>query len=514
MGGSGGATNGGGGAGAGMVSPCPTDCSQISTGQCLVAICNEELLQCEVIADEDGTTCDDGLFCTANDFCSAGVCMGGAMNTCGMNPPECNEVICNEASQSCSTAPAMDGATCMQDMCLVGSQCSNGSCVGGVPNDCFFAHVPNDCHIAVCDPQTGMCVPEPGNENDACTDQNDLCSINNTCTGGVCSGGTPRDCSGLTMGCFDGVCNQMTGQCEQMAIMPGQMCAEATDECNDGICDMMGNCNPMPANQGQACDTDGCFVGQTCNVGTCQGGAEITACINNDDCCPATCDLTNDDDCGCDFALISNETQLQDAVITNLIIANGHTFINYDNNQNGVHSSNMTLLNMYETIIFHEHDRTISSVEMNNLTAWVQAGGRLLVTGYDSLGSPTDQNLANVVNCTGPGDGPFSNTLIVTNATHPIMMGPAQAFMMSQSLTASTTDHDQCNPGVNAVRLISVTSSSKLQVTDNVGAGNGKVIYWNGNGVTTGPLTDWNGTGGSQPDLQNLFVNVLDHMCQ
>jgi hypothetical protein len=120
--------------------------------------------------------------------------------------------------------------------------------------------------------------------------------------------------------------------------------------------------------------------------------------------------------------------------------------------------------------------------------------------------------MASVVNCTGPGDGPFNNALTVVDATHPIMQGPAQAFTLNMSLTASSTDHDQCTPGNGATKLIDVSGSSKLVVTDNMGQG--KVIYWNGNGSGSGDLTDWNGAGGTQPDLQNLLVNVLDFMCQ
>ena len=33
------------------------------------------------------------------------------------------------------------------------------------------------------------------------------CTVNQTCVVGVCQGGTPMDCSHLTQGCFDGVCN-------------------------------------------------------------------------------------------------------------------------------------------------------------------------------------------------------------------------------------------------------------------------------------------------------------------
>jgi hypothetical protein len=303
-----------------------------------------------------------------------------------------------------------------------------------------------------------------------------------------------------------------TGQCTQNPIMPGQQCADATDQCNTGICDTLGMCNPVPANEGQMCDTDGCFVGQTCASGSCTGGTQTTACVNNDDCCPNGCDLTNDDDCGCDFGLISDNTQLADPVVTGLLTANGHTFVLHDNNSTGVHTSNMALLSQYETIIMHQHDRVLSTTETTNLSAWIQAGGRLLVTGYDSLGSPTDANLASVVNCLSPADGPFGNALTVTNATHPIMQGPAQAFTLNAMLTAGSTDHDTCVPGPGSVQLMTVQgTSAKLLVTDNVGLG--RVIYWNGNGSSVGPPVDWISSG-TQPDLQNLFINVIDHMCQ
>ncbi|MCA9617612.1 MAG: hypothetical protein KC731_01235, partial [Myxococcales bacterium] len=451
-----------------------------------------------------------------NDTCQNGSCMGGGQNDCGNTPPACNEVTCDEQTESCSVAPANNGDPCQgTDLCVVGSTCNNGTCVGGEPNLCFFQPVPDECHVSVCNPSSGVCEPQPGNDGDGCTVMSDLCSVGNTCLGGICSGGSPKDCSQLTVGCFDGVCDTTTGQCAQNPIMPGNQCAEATDQCNVGICDMNGSCNPMPANENMACDTDGCFVGQTCSSGNCQGGTQITACINGDNCCPSGCDLTNDDDCGCDYALISDETQLDDPAITALITANGHYFTTLNNNgSTGVHTSNMALLNQYETIILHNHDRVLTTTEATNLSNWIQAGGSLLVTGYDSLGSPTDTVLANLVNCTGPADGPFSSSLLVVNNTHPIMLGPAQAFTLNQALIAGSTDHDTCNPGPGSTQLLTVSgSSSKLLVTDNVGQG--MVIYWNGNGGASGPLHDWAGTGGSsQPALQNLFVNVIEHMCQ
>ena len=55
-----------------------------------------------VVADEDGTPCEDGAFCTVDDECSAGVCESGEPNDCGIAAEACMAVVCDENSQSCS----------------------------------------------------------------------------------------------------------------------------------------------------------------------------------------------------------------------------------------------------------------------------------------------------------------------------------------------------------------------------------------------------------------------------
>jgi len=69
----GGGVTGGGGEG-GTTGPCAVDCEAIQTPQCQVGQCNTQTGQCEVVADEDGTACDDGQFCTVDDACAAGQC--------------------------------------------------------------------------------------------------------------------------------------------------------------------------------------------------------------------------------------------------------------------------------------------------------------------------------------------------------------------------------------------------------------------------------------------------------
>ena len=220
---------------------------------------------------------------------------------------------------------------------------------------------------------------------------------------------------------------------------------------------------------------------------------------------------------GCRWGMISQERQLEEEAIQDLLAANGiDSTLHSDNGYEAVHSSNATLISGYSHILLHQHDRELSAREQAALSNFIDAGGRLLVTGYDSLGSPTDPTLARLVRCAAPGDGPFESQLRVVDASHPIMRGPAGRFTEGQTLLAASIDHDQCTPMGEARRLVEVEGSSKLQITEGLGpSGRGMVVYWNGNGSGEGPLVDWTGgSEGSQPELRNLFVNVLRYLCE
>ncbi|MCA9556271.1 MAG: hypothetical protein KC933_39970, partial [Myxococcales bacterium] len=173
-----------GGDGQGGDSLCEQDCSTVDPPDCYISVCNEGAYpgpvgECVVVPVTDGATCDDGLFCTIDDTCQAGICTGGGLNDCGMTPPTCQAITCDEISGTCATEPADEGMACTSDdLCQVGTTCSNGVCGGGTLNDCLFAPVPNMCHVAVCNPMNGMCEPEPGNEGQGCTDPMDPCTVN------------------------------------------------------------------------------------------------------------------------------------------------------------------------------------------------------------------------------------------------------------------------------------------------------------------------------------------------
>ena len=250
----------GGEGGDAPMSLCDTDCSAIQTPPCLQAVCNEgayagEIGVCAVVNADKGTECDDGQFCTLNDACNEGACIGGEQNNCGTEPVACQDVLCQEATQSCTTTVADNGAVCTPDyLCITGATCTNGIC-NGFTRDCFF-QAESDCHVAVCNPDTGDCdsLIDISQNGASCSDSSDLCTVDKTCTNGVCGGGAPKNCSALTQGCVNGVCDDTTGSCVAQAVLPGDSCFDAADDCNEGICDVVGVCQPSPINEGMSCD--------------------------------------------------------------------------------------------------------------------------------------------------------------------------------------------------------------------------------------------------------------------
>ncbi|MFP6687002.1 MAG: hypothetical protein VB934_19930 [Polyangiaceae bacterium] len=264
-----------GAGGATMDFPCGVDCATIDAGKCKQATCDLITKTCIVGDLADNTVCDDGLFCTTLDTCSAGDCVGGLPNTCDLAPTACHQVICQESSQQCVQQPGNDGSPCQSsgNLCLIGTTCQNGLCAGGNEKDCFFSPKPDDCHVAVCNPNNGLCEPQPGNDGKACEDPSDLCSVGKTCAAGTCVGGVVKDCSGLTVGCSLGLCDPQSGQCGTIAVKNGEMCD----------------------------DLDACTTGEICSNQSCSGGTPVTQCVDNDYCCPSGCDEMNDIDCAsCD----------------------------------------------------------------------------------------------------------------------------------------------------------------------------------------------------------------------
>ena len=298
-----GTTGGGGGAYSG---PCNQDCAEIAAPQCYQSVCNEGQYEgpidtCTVVP-LGGAPCDDGLFCTLHDTCDdEGTCIGGPQNHCDMLPDQCSIVSCDETTKTCSNTSAEDGAPCVDDdLCTVNGKCQGAQCVG-TPKDCAISPLAA-CNTMACNPDTGDCEGTPdATKNGSSCAFGELCNEGTTCDAGACIGGTPKNCSGLSVGCLNGVCNLQSGLCTTEPVANGEACLDGNDECNVGMCDANGDCQPVPtpgvscpsaaddcnvgvcsaagvcepvaANEGNGCsDGNSCTSGETCSAGACTGG--------------------------------------------------------------------------------------------------------------------------------------------------------------------------------------------------------------------------------------------------
>jgi hypothetical protein len=131
----------------------------VSQENCTDGIDNDgdTLIDC---ADPDcnGTSCDDGHFCTVDDKCSAGACTGTMRDCTDTNA--CTTDTCDDAGGRCVNDPAPhEGASCDDDnACTNGDKCVAGVCAGA-PIDCSDGNV---CTVDTCDPLTGVCAHSDG----------------------------------------------------------------------------------------------------------------------------------------------------------------------------------------------------------------------------------------------------------------------------------------------------------------------------------------------------------------
>lgn len=457
MGAGGDASGGSGGAGGGL---CGQDCSLLETPPCLVAVCNDgqypgEVGACTVVDAETGTPCDDGMFCTVDDFCEAGSCKGGPANDCGQTPAACNEVVCDENAQSCTQEPASDGASCTPaDLCEVNATCQNGQCIG-IPKDCTFAPV-GECNTAVCNPANGMCegMIDSSKNGTPCSLSGNLCNVGKTCNEGQCVGGSPKDCSALTMGCNNGVCDMATGNCVADPVPAGGSCDDGIGVCEIGTCDMNGMCVASIDNGGACEDGDACTVMDTCDAtATCVPGALVTTCSNvADGCCPTTCTAANDIDCACSTTIYPS---------SNPVSNNGWEGYMFDI---GAVSKNVTIL----TLSVHL-DATVTTVQMYS-KAGTYSGFEGNAAAWTSLGT---------ANVSPPAGGGITTIPLTLNVTIPA--GQVAGFYF-----AVPGANLQSN-GVNYITGATLEGDAEIDVYGGSGVDNtfGSVISANRNFVGT-----------------------------
>jgi hypothetical protein len=195
------------------------DCSFLDS-VCGQGTCDPQI-GCVAMPLNDGTSCDDGLYCTVSDTCTAGSCKG-APNTCAAPGDVCKVGSCNEANDTCVAVPGNDGGACDDlNTCTSGEKCAAGLCVGGVPaNNGVMCDDGNACTVnGVCN-AAGGCI---GAQVVACTSGDGCCPAG-------CAFPADDDCCGNDCWGVDG-CTTATGRCIRFSCRPGDASPTFCSEC-------------------------------------------------------------------------------------------------------------------------------------------------------------------------------------------------------------------------------------------------------------------------------------------
>ncbi|MBX7081387.1 MAG: hypothetical protein K1X88_19455 [Nannocystaceae bacterium] len=253
--------------------------------------CNEAADNC-TSNDPNGSACNDGLFCTVTDTCTGGVC-GGTGNPCtanvGDNDSDCSE-SCNEATNNCTTNDP-NGSSCNDGLfCTATDTCTGGVC-GGTGNPCTANVGDNDSDCSEsCNEATNNCTTNDPNGS-SCNDGL-FCTATDTCTGGVC-GGTGNPCPGPDNdnNCGES-CNETTNNCT--ASDPnGSACADGlfcthNDTCSNGTC--VGGPDPCPGPDGDTDCSESCNeAANNCSTDDPNGSACDVSCFINGSCLNGGC---------------------------------------------------------------------------------------------------------------------------------------------------------------------------------------------------------------------------------
>ncbi len=212
---------------------CPeaTDCANY--------YCDAEL-DCQVNYEPDTTQCrlsagdcDIAEYCTGSSpDCPADAFLLDTAE-CRPSAGQCDvSELCTGNSADCPTDVYQeDGTSCNDNLtCNNGETCQSGLCTGGSPLNC--SAYGNQCNEGLCSEPNG-CYSSPTNEGLSC-DNGLFCDVEETCQSGACTGGSARDCSDQNE-CTDDICNENLDVCQNPNLSPGTECGLARD-CSDDAC--------------------------------------------------------------------------------------------------------------------------------------------------------------------------------------------------------------------------------------------------------------------------------------
>ncbi len=316
------------------------------------------------VGGQDTSSASDAAGCVTDADCSpsgdlcaphrcvAGACAAVAVTCDTSGDTACGQTACDPSTGSCVTVPAPKGTPCVDgDPCTVEDRCKDGACVGGAVSACectgdadcsggddkclgsrycdqsvfpyrcrvnpatvvVCADKKTSCQQTACNPANGKCEGKALPDGAIC-DDDDPCSVDDTCVGGTCKGKanvcvctSDADCDALEDGdvCNGTLfCDKSTATCKvnpatTIVCQPGQDTACVKNQCNPAT----GQCALGAVKNGAACDDgDACTTGDLCMQGTCTGGALSCPCTSD-----ASCKAKDDGDL-CNGTLVCDKT--------------------------------------------------------------------------------------------------------------------------------------------------------------------------------------------------------------
>jgi hypothetical protein len=250
---------------------CNTQGCAVSINPCYSTYCDTASGQC-LTNPISGPSCDDGNPCTANDICTNGTCTG-AVRFCPATDQCHDPGACNPQTGTCTSAAKADNTACDDgNACTVSDTCQGGVCKGGSTKQCPAA---DSCHdVGAC--SNGVCFNPVKANGATCNDQN-ACTRTDTCQNGVCAGGNPVVCAAPDQCHTQGTCDPTSGTCSNPIKANGTTCSDgltctAADQCVNGSCVGAVNC---PA-------TDQCHDPGTCTANGCSNPAKANGTACND----------------------------------------------------------------------------------------------------------------------------------------------------------------------------------------------------------------------------------------
>ncbi len=272
-------------------------------------------------SDDDCTaTCGDGLFEPASgELCDTAIVSG--------QPGACPEVADCEDGDSCTADSVVGAGSCQAQCantpvaCADGDGCCSPQCDATNDDDCSAI-----CGNGVVEPSggelcdTAITAGDPGSCPTSCSDgiacTEDLLVAPSTCA---------ARCDFPPISSFmddDGCCpsggnnnvdNDCPVTCGNGAVEVGETCDTAIGQGDAGACPVAADCV-----DGVSCTTDTLINDGSCTADCVNN--PISTCADGDGCCPAGCDLTNDNDCSvicgdgsvdggetCDIAITSGQ---------------------------------------------------------------------------------------------------------------------------------------------------------------------------------------------------------------